>query len=254
MMTMDSEFAGRVALVTGASKGIGRGIATAFGQAGAHVAVGYARDRDAAERVAAEIEAAGGRALTLRCDLAQTADIEAMVATTVAALGPIQVLVNSAGVFEYLPLPAITETHFHNLFNINVLGVLLATRCAVTNFSAEGGSVINISSLAAHAGAPGRAVYTASKAAVNAITKVLALELAERKIRVNAIMPGYVDTEGARAFGIRGTEAEARLIAATPLEKRPGLPSDISPVALFLASGAAAWMTGEIISVAGGLR
>jgi 3-oxoacyl-[acyl-carrier protein] reductase len=253
-MIMEHEFAGKVALVTGASKGIGAGIAKAFGQAGAHVAVAYARDRDGAECVAAEITAAGGRALTVRCDLAKAADIEAMVAKTVAAFGPVQILVNNAGVFEYKQLPDITETHFHNLFNVNVLGVLIATRCAVANFAAAGGSVINISSLAARADAPGRAVYTATKAAVNAITKVLALELAERKIRVNAIMPGYVDTEGARAFGISGSEAEARLIAATPLEKRPGRPSDLSPVALFLASTASGWMTGEILSVGGGLR
>ena len=251
---MEHEFAGKVALVTGASKGIGAGVAKAFGQAGAHVAVAYALDRDGAERVAAEIEAAGGRAVTVRCDLAKAVDIEAMVAKTVAAFGPVQILVNNAGVFEYKPLPDITETHFHSLFDVNVLGVLIATRCAVANFAPAGGSVINISSLAARADAPGRAVYTATKAAVNAITKVLALELAERKIRVNAIMPGYIDTEGARAFGIRGTEAEAQLIAAPPLEKRPGLPSDISPVALFLASAASAWMTGEILSVAGGLR
>jgi 3-oxoacyl-[acyl-carrier protein] reductase len=253
-MNMEQEFAGKVVLVTGASKGIGAGIARAFGQAGASVAVGYGRDREGAERVAAEIEAAGGRALPVRCDLAKAADIEAMVAKTVAAFGAIQILVNNAGVFEYKPLPDITETHFHNLFDVNVLGVLMATRYAVANFSAAGGSVINISSLAARADAPGRAVYTATKAAVNAITKVLALELAGRRIRVNAIMPGYVDTEGARAFGISGSAAEARLLAATPLEKRAGRPSDLAPVALFLASAASAWMTGEILSVSGGLR
>jgi 3-oxoacyl-[acyl-carrier protein] reductase len=251
---MNKEFAGKVVLVTGASKGIGAGIAKAFGEASAHVAVAYARDRDGAKRVAAEIEAAGGRAMTVQCDLAQTADIEAMVAKTVATFGPVQILVNSAGAFEYRPLPEITETHYHGIFDTNVLGLLMTTKVAVANFNPAGGSVINISSLAAQGDAPGRAVYTASKAAVNAITKVLALELAERKIRVNAIMPGYYDTEGARAFGIPGSAAEARLIAATPLEKRPGRPSDLSPVALFLASAASAWMTGEILSVSGGMR
>jgi 3-oxoacyl-[acyl-carrier protein] reductase len=253
-MMVGNEFAGKVALVTGASKGIGAGIAKAFGCAGAHVAVGYAQDRQGAQDVAAEIEATGGRAIVVRCNLAQAAEVEAMVAQTVAAFGPIQFLVNNAGVFEYKPLPQITEAHFHHLFNVNVLGLLMATRCAAANFAAGGGSVINISSLAARADAPGRAVYSATKAAVNAITKVLALELAERKIRVNAIMPGYFDTEGARAFGIQGSEAEARLLAATPLAKRPGQPMDLSPVALFLASAASAWMTGEILSVAGGLR
>ncbi len=251
---MDQALAGKVALVTGASKGIGAGIAAAFGHAGAHVAVGYARDRAGAERVAAAIVAAGGRAITVQCDLAQTADIEAMVAQTVTAFGPIDTVVNNAGVFDYRSLPEIDAAHFYAIFNTNVLGLLLTTRIAVANFSPAGGTVINISSLSALGDTPGRAVYAAAKAAVNAITKVLALELAERKIRVNAIMPGYFDTEGARAFGIKGSEAEARLLAATPLEKRPGQPSDLSPVAVFLASAASAWMTGEILTVSGGLR
>jgi 3-oxoacyl-[acyl-carrier protein] reductase len=251
---MDQTFAGRVVLVTGASKGIGAGIAKAFGEAGAHVALAYARDRAGAQRVAHEIEAAGGRAMTVQCDLAQTDDIEAMIAKTTTAYGPIQVLVNNAGVFDYKPLAQITEAHFHTIFNTNVLGLLMTTRIAVASFDSAGGSVINISSLSAEGKAPGRAVYAASKAAVNAITKVLALELAERKIRVNGIMPGYYDTEGARAFGVPGSEAEARLLAATPLDKRPGRQSDLSPVALFLASPASAWMTGEILTVSGGLR
>jgi 3-oxoacyl-[acyl-carrier protein] reductase len=251
---MDQEFAGKVALVTGASKGIGAGIAKAFGEAGAYVALAYAHDLEGAQRVAHEIEATGGRAMTVQCDLAQTADIEAMIAKTVAAFGPIQTLVNCAGVFDYKPLPQISEAHFHAIFNTNVLGLLITTKIAAANFDPAGGSVINISSLSARGNAPGRAVYAASKAAVNAITQVLALELAERHIRVNAIMPGYYDTEGARAFGVPGTEAEAQLLEATPLEKRPGRPSDLSPVALFLASRGSAWMTGEILTVSGGLR
>jgi 3-oxoacyl-[acyl-carrier protein] reductase len=250
----DREFEGKVILVTGASKGIGAGIAKAFGEAGANVAVGYGRDREGAERVAAEIEVGGGRAVTVQCDLARTADIEAMVAKTVSTFGPINTLVNNAGVFEYRSLSDIDETHFHDIFNTNVLGSLMTTKIAVANFNAGGGSVINISSLSATGHSPGRAVYSAAKSAVNAITKVLALELAERAIRVNAIMPGYFDTEGARTFGIKGSDAEARLLAATPLGKRPGLPGDLSPVALFLASSASAWMTGEILTVSGGLR
>jgi 3-oxoacyl-[acyl-carrier protein] reductase len=248
------EIEGRVALVTGASKGIGADIARALGHAGAKVAVAYAHDRDSAERVTAEIKAAGGSATSVQCDLRRTADIEAMVAKTVATFGPIQILVNNAGVFEYRALPQITEEHFHALFNTNVLGLLMTTKIAAAHFDRGGGSVINISSLAALGNGAGRAVYAASKAAVNAITKVLALELAERKIRVNAIMPGYFDTEGARALGLPGSDAEARLVAATPLEKRPGRPSDLSPVALFLASRDSAWMTGEIVTVSGGLR
>jgi len=250
---MPGEFTGKAALVTGASKGIGAGIAQALGRGGAHVAVAYGHDRDGAERVAADIEASGGRALTVQGDLAQSADIERMVSATVAAFGPLRILVNNAGAFEYQPLESITEAHFHRLFDTNVLGLLLATQRAVASFDPAGGSIINISSLAAQGDAPGRAVYTASKAAVNAITKVLALELAGRRIRVNAIMPGYVDTEGARAFGLPGSEAEARLIAATPLG-RAGRPSDLADVALFLASAASQWMTGEILTVSGGLR
>jgi 3-oxoacyl-[acyl-carrier protein] reductase len=248
------DFEGKVALVTGASKGIGAGIATALGQAGAKVAVAYAHDRDGAERVSAEIQAAGGSATIVQCDLGRTVDIEAMVAKTVSTFGPIQILVNNAGVFEYKSLPQITEEHFHTIFNTNVLGLLMTTKIAVAHFDPGGGSIINISSLSALGNSTGRAVYTASKAAVNAITKDLALELAERKIRVNAIMPGYFDTEGARAFGLQGSDAEARLLAATPLEKRPGRPSDLSPVVLFLASSASAWITGEILTVSGGMR
>ena len=248
------EFEGKVALVTGASKGIGAGIARALGQAGAKVAVAYAHDRDGAERVSAEIQAAGGSAIAVQGDLARTADIEAMVAKIVATFGPLQILINNAGVFEYRSLPDITEEHFHAIFNTNVLGLLMTTKIAVAQFDHGGGSVVNISSLAALGNGTGRAVYTASKAAVNAITKALALELAERKIRVNAIMPGYFDTEGARAFGLQGSDAEAQLLAATPIEKRPGRPSDLSPVALFLASSASAWMTGEIVTVSGGMR
>jgi 3-oxoacyl-[acyl-carrier protein] reductase len=251
---MGNELAGRVALVTGASKGIGAGIATAFGAAGANVAVGYARDREGAERVAGQIEGAGGRAITVQGDLAKTADIEAMVAKVVSTFGPIDILVNNAAVFDFKALSDIDEAHVHRIFNTNVLGLLTTTKVAVANFNAAGGSVINISSLSALGNAPSSVVYSSSKAAVNAITKVLALELAYRRIRVNAIMPGYFDTEGARAVGVQGSEEEAKLIAATPLEKRPGHPSDLSPVAISLASRASAWMTGEILTVSGGRR
>lgn len=251
---MTNELSGKVALVTGASKGIGAGIARAFGEAGASVAVGYARDRAGAESVAAEIEASGGRAITVQGDLTRTAEIEAIVAKTVTTLGPISSLINNAGVFEYRSLPDIDDAHFHDIFNTNVRGLLIATKIAVASFDADGGSIINISSLSALGNSPGRAVYASAKAAVNAITRVLALELANRKIRVNAIMPGYFDTEGARAFGIKGSAIEAQLLAATPLAKRPGHPSDLGPVAVFLASAASAWMTGEILTVSGGLR
>lgn len=251
---MGGELAGKVVLVTGASKGIGAGIATALGAAGASVAVGYARDSEGAERVVREIEAAGGQAIAVQADLSKAADVEAMVGEVVAAFGPLDVLINNGAVFDFKALPDIDGEHFRHIFDTNVLGLLTATRIAVANFNVSGGSIVNISSLSALGNSPFSAVYSASKAAVNAITKVLALELAERKIRVNAIMPGYFDTEGARAIGVKGSEQEARLIANTPLEKRPGHPSDLSPVALFLASRASGWMTGEILTVSGGLR
>jgi 3-oxoacyl-[acyl-carrier protein] reductase len=251
---MGNELAGKIALVTGASKGIGAGIATAFGAAGASVAVGYVRDKEGAACVVDEIEAAGGRAIGVQGDLSKSADIEAMIAKVVATYGPLDILVNNGGVFDFEALSGIDEAHFHHIFDTNVLGLLTTTKVAAANFNAAGGSIVNISSLSALGNAPYSTVYSASKAAVNAITKVLALELADRKIRVNAIMPGYFDTEGARAIGVKGSEQEAHLIASTPLEKRPGHPSDLSPVAIFLASRASGWMTGEILTVSGGLR
>lgn len=249
-----NELENKVALITGASKGIGAGIAKTFGEAGARVAVGFGSDREGAERVAAEITAAGGQAIAVQGNLVQSRDIEAMVAKTVEAFGPLDVVVNNAAVYDFKALADIDEAHFHHIFTPNVLGLLTVTKAAVAKFNVAGGSIINISSLAAHGNSPASAVYSASKAAVNAITKVLALELAERKIRVNAIMPGYFDTEGVQAIGIKGTAQEAGFIAATPLEKRPGHPSDLSPVALFLASPASGWMTGDILTVSGGYR
>lgn len=251
---MTNELAGKVALVTGASKGIGAGIATAFAAAGASVAVGYARDHLGAERVASEITAASGKAIAMQSDLAKAADAEIMVSKTVAAFGPIDILVNNAAVFDFKALQDIDEAHVRHIIDTNVLGLLTVTKFAVAKFNPAGGAVINISSLSALGNAPVSAVYSASKAAVNAITKVLALELAERNIRVNAIMPGYFDTEGARAIGVKGSAKETELIATTPLAKRPGHPSDLSPVAVFLASRASAWMTGEILTVSGGRR
>lgn len=251
---MGRELTGKVALVTGASKGLGAAIAAALGAAGAKVAVGYAGDQRGAQRVTQEINAAGGRAITVQGDLTRTADIEAMVATVVSTLGPIDVLVNNAAVYDFKPLADIDEAHYQRIFSANVLGLLMTTKVAVANFNPAGGSIVNISSQAAQGTSPNSAVYSASKAAVNALTQVLALELAEKQIRVNAIMPGYFDTEGARTLGVKGSEVEAHLIATTPLAKRPGNPADLSPVALFLASRASAWMTGEILTVSGGRR
>jgi 3-oxoacyl-[acyl-carrier protein] reductase len=251
---MRNELTGKIALVTGASKGIGAGIAIALAAAGASVAIGYGRDRNGAERSVSQIKDAGAKAIAVAADLTKASDAEAIVAKTVDAFGPIDILVNNAAVFEFKALAAIDETHVHRIFDANVLGLLNVTKFAIAKFNPAGGAVVNISSLSALGNGPASAVYSASKAAVNAITKVLALELAPRNIRVNAIMPGYFDTEGARAIGVKGSAQEAELIATTPLAKRPGVPSDLSPVAIFLASRASAWMTGEILTVSGGRR
>jgi 3-oxoacyl-[acyl-carrier protein] reductase len=251
---MSSELKGEVALITGASKGIGAGIAKEFAAAGASVAVGYARDQESAERVVREIEAAGGRAIAVQADLSVSADVDAMVKKVVATFGPLDVLVNNGAVFDFKGLSDIDDNHFHYIFNTNVLGLLNASKAAVANFNSAGGSIVNISSMSALGNGAHSAVYAASKAAVNAITKVLAIELADRKIRVNGIMPGYFDTEGSRAIGVKGSAQEEELIARTVVEKRPGHPSDLSPVALFLASRDSGWMTGEILTVSGGLR
>ena len=250
---MEGPLAGKIALVIGASKGIGAGVAQDLAQAGTAVAIGYAADGDGAERVAAAIEAAGGRAIAVQANVSRAAEVEAMVARIVVRFGALDVLVNNASVFDYKALPDITEDHFRHQFDTNVLGLLLVTQHAVRHFNPAGGSIVNVSSLSARGNKPGRAVYSATKAAVNAITGVLALELADRGIRVNGVMPGYTDTEGARAFGIAGSPAEARLIAETPL-RRAGLPSDFGPVAVFLASDASRWITGETLTVSGGLR
>ncbi len=250
---MLAPLAKRVALVTGASKGIGAGIAKALAGAGAAVVVGYSRDRPGAERVVAEIADAGGRALAVGCDVSSAADIGQLVDQAVGAFGFLDIVVNNAGVFEYKGITEITEEHFHRHFDANVLGPILLVQRAIRYFPAPGGSIINISSLSAGGDKPGRVVYSASKAALNAVTRALALELAERNIRVNGIMPGYTDTEGARAFGVPGSALETQLLAATPL-RRAGLPSDFGPVAVFLASDASGWMTGEILTVSGGMR
>ena len=248
-----NELAGKVALVTGASKGIGAGIAKGLAEAGASVVVNYASSREGADRVVAEIERAGGKTIAVQADIANSADVEKMFDKTVSAFGRLDVLVNNASVFSHAAIADITEEQFHQMFNINVLGTIFVTQHAVKHFGAQGGSIINIGSLASRRFKAGAAVYTASKSALNGITGVFAVELASRKIRVNAILPGFVDTEGARAFGVLGTEWEKQLIAATPLG-RVGLPSDLAPVAVFLASDASAWLTGELIAASGGMH
>lgn len=248
-----SKLSGKTAVVTGASKGIGADIAKGLAAEGAAVVVNYASSRDGADKVVAQIVAAGGKALAVHADVSKPADITRLFAEAKAAFGTLDILVNNAGVYQFGPLDAVTADEFHRQFNINVLGLLLVTQEAARNFGADGGSVINISSNATSLNLPEASIYTATKASVDSITRVLAKELAARKIRVNAINPGGVETEGFHAAGVAGSEFETFIVSQTPLG-RLGQPSDITPVAVFLASADAGWVTGEIIAVSGGAR
>jgi len=248
-----SKLLGKVAVVTGASKGIGAGIAKALAAEGASVVVNYSTSKEGADRVVDEITKRNGRAVAIQGDVAKAADLERIFAETKRAFGQLDVLVNNAGVYEFAPLEAITEEQFHRQFNTNVLGLILATREAVKYFGERGGSVINIGSVASRQTPPSTCVYTATKGAVDAVTGVLAKELGSKHIRVNSINPGFVETEGVHASGLIGGEFIQGIIAETPLG-RGGQPEDIAPVAVFLASDDAHWVTGEHVLVSGGLR
>ncbi|HVM62344.1 MAG TPA: glucose 1-dehydrogenase [Verrucomicrobiae bacterium] len=245
--------AGRVAVVTGASKGIGARIAKHLAAEGASVVVNYASSKAGADRVVDEIAKAGGKAIAVQANVAKKEDIKRLFAETKKAFGAADILVNNAGVYEFRPLEEVTEDHFHKMFDLNVLGLLLTTQAAVGQFGAEGGSIINISSVASTATPPRTAVYSATKAAVDAVTKTLAKELGPRNIRVNSINPGMVETEGLHSAGIVESEFRGQTVAQTPLG-RIGQPEDIAPVVAFLASAEAGWITGESLCVAGGLR
>jgi len=247
------KLAGKVAVVTGASKGIGAGIAKHLAAEGAAVVVNYASSKEDADRVVDEITKRGGQGIAVQGDVAREADIERLFAATNKAFGRLDILVNNAGVYQFTPLEEMAENEFHREFNTNVLGLILATREAVKYFGVEGGSVINISSVASSVTPPASVIYTATKGAVDAVTRVLAKELGPRKIRVNSINPGAVETEGYRAIGIPGSDFEKQAAAQTPLG-RIGQPRDIAPVAVFLASSDGAWITGETLRVAGGFR
>jgi 3-oxoacyl-[acyl-carrier protein] reductase len=246
-----SDLEGKVAVVTGASKGIGAGIAKGLATAGATVVVNYASDRAGAERVVADIAAKGGKAIAVQGDVAKTADLKRLFDETQRAFGRLDVLVNNAGVYQFGPLEALTEDEFHREFNINVLGTLLATKEAIKHFGNRGGSVINMSSIASQKGIPGAALYSATKSAVDGMTRSLAAELGPQNIRVNAIAPGGVETEGTHSGGLIGSDFEKDMVAATPLG-RFGQPDDIARVAVFLASDASAWLTGERLTASGG--
>lgn len=242
---------GKVALVTGASKGIGAAIAVQLAAEGAAVVVNYASSKQGADKVVERIVKAGGRAIAVGANLAHPAEIKALATATKEAYGKIDVLVNNAGVYEFLPLDAITPEHIRTHFDLNVMGLLLMTKAAVGEFPGEGGSVINISSGAGRSGAPGGSVYSGTKAAVDTITLSLARELGPRNIRVNAVSPGLVWTEGTAAM--KGSPIEMRIVSETPLA-RVGVPEDIAKVVVFLASAESAWINGEVVQVSGGLR
>ena len=250
---MTKKLTGKVAVVTGASKGIGASIAKHLAAEGAAVVVNYASSKAGADKVVAEITGNGGQAIAVQADVAKKADIERLFAETKKAFGALDILVNNAGVYEFLPLEKVTEEHFHRQFNLNVLGLILATQEAVKQFNSEGGSVINISSVASTSAPASGSVYSGTKAAVDAVTKSLAKELGPRKIRVNALNPGMVETEGVRSAGIAESDFRKQVEAQTPLG-RIGQPQDIAPAAVFLASSDSAWITGETLLVAGGLR
>ena len=244
---------GKVAIVTGASKGIGAGIAKQLAVEGASVVVNYASSREDADKVVDAITKEGAKAIAVQADVSKTKDIERLFSETKRAFGRLDILVNNAGVYQFAPLEETTEDQFQRQFGINVFGLIAATREALKYFGPEGGSVVNISSTTTSLTPPTTVVYTATKGAVDSITRVLAKELGPRKIRVNSINPGLVETEGVHALGVVGSDFEKEAVVQTPLG-RIGQPGDIAPAVAFLASPESAWITGEIIQVAGGLR
>jgi 3-oxoacyl-[acyl-carrier protein] reductase len=244
---------GKVAVVTGASKGIGAAIAKHLAAEGAAVVVNYSSSKEGADRVVDEIAKQSGKALAVRANVAKKAEIERLFSETKKAFGRLDILVNNAGIYEFLPLENVTEEHFHRHFDINVLGLLLAIQEATKYFGPDGGSVINISSSASTSAPASASVYSATKAAVDTITKSLAQELGPRKIRVNAINPGMVETEGLHEAGFVGSDFQKLFESQSPLG-RIGQPNDIAPAVAFLASADAGWITGETLVVSGGYR
>lgn len=247
------KLANKIAVVTGASKGIGADIAKSLAAEGAAVIVNYASAKEGADKVVMDIVASGGKAIAVQADVAKAADVDRLFAETKTAFGDIDVLVNNAGVYEFGAIEAITEEHFHRQFNTNVLGLLLVTQGAVKSFGDRGGSIINISSTVTRITPPESAVYTATKGAVDSITQVLSKELGARKIRVNSINPGMVETEGTHTAGFIGSDFQQQIEKQVPLG-RIGQPEDISPIAVFLASDDSGWLTGETLIASGGLR
>jgi 3-oxoacyl-[acyl-carrier protein] reductase len=250
---MAKKLEGKVALVTGASKGIGAEIARQLAAAGASVVVNYASSKEGADRVVGEITKYGGKAVAVQADVAKESDSVRLLTETKKAFGKLDILVNNAGVYEFAPLENFTTEHFRKLYDINVLGLLTTSREAAKHFGKDGGSIINISSLVSVTPMPNASVYSSTKAAVDAITKSLSKELGPRKIRVNAINPGMVVTEGVKTAGFEGSDFQKEIESRTPLG-RIGQPEDIAPAAVFFASNDSAWITGETLVIAGGYR
>ena len=247
------KLANKVALVTGASKGIGAGIAKTLAAEGASVVVNYSTSKEGADKIVAEIKAKGGKAVAVQGDFSKKEDIGKVFGEVKKNFGRLDTLVNNAGVYTFTPLESVTAEEYHRIFDLNVLGLLLASKEALKYFGPEGGSIINIGSVVSSLTPPNSSVYTATKGAVDAITHVLAKELGPKKIRVNSINPGMVETEGVHAAGFIGSDFEKNAVAQTPLG-RIGQPQDIATVAAFLASDDSAWLTGELLKAGGGLR
>lgn len=243
----------KVAIVTGASKGIGASIARHLAGEGAKVVVNYASAKDDAEKVVADIKKEGGNAVAVQANVAKQSDIDKLFSEANATYGKIDILVNNAGVYEFAPLEQVNEEHYHRQFDLNVLGLLLASKKAAGQFDAKGGSIINISSVVAESPLAGASVYSATKAAVDAITKSLSKELGAKNVRVYSLAPGMVQTEGANAAGIIGSDLHKSVESQTPLG-RIGQPNDIGKVAAFLASDDASWITGDVLLASGGMR
>jgi 3-oxoacyl-[acyl-carrier protein] reductase len=252
-LVMSKKLTGKVAVVTGASKGIGAEIARQLAAEGAAVVVNYSSSKEGAERVVGEITKQGGKAIAVKANLSNPAEVAGLFDETKKRFDRLDILVNNAGVYEFAPLESITPEHFHKQYDLNVLGLILATQQAVKHFGAAGGSVVNVSSVAADLAPPTASVYSGTKAAVNAITRSLAQELGPHKVRVNAVNPGMVETEGTHSAGITESDFRKATEAQTPLG-RIGQPRDIAPAVVFLASDDAAWITGETLYISGGLR
>jgi 3-oxoacyl-[acyl-carrier protein] reductase len=248
-----NKLANKVAVVTGASKGIGAAIAKHLAGLGASVVVNYASSKSGADKVVDEISKAGGKAVAVQADVAKPADITRLFAETKKAFGKVDVLVNNAGIYDFQPLEAITAEHFHKQFDLNVLGLLLTTQEAVKHFPSTGGNVVNVSSVVSSRGVPAGAVYSATKAAVDAVTRSLAAELGPRKIRVNSVNPGMVVTEGFTGAGMHESDMRKHIEAVTPLG-RIGQPEDIAPAVAYFASDDSSWVTGETLYLTGGYR